>query len=53
MLDSREEILKTLRATPVVLRACQAEWKLLCGTHNLLKLWRYQAARPLATAATT
>ena len=22
------------------LRACQAEWKLLCGTHNLLKLWR-------------
>jgi Transposase DDE domain len=28
------------------LRACQAEWKLLCGTHNLLKLWR-------ATTATT
>jgi transposase len=22
------------------LRACQAEWQLLCGTHNLLKLWR-------------
>lgn len=22
------------------LRACQGEWKLLCGTHNLLKLWR-------------
>ena len=22
------------------LHACQAEWKLLCGTHNLLKLWR-------------
>jgi transposase len=22
------------------LKACQAEWKLLCGTHNLLKLWR-------------
>ena len=22
------------------LGACQAEWKLLCGTHNLLKLWR-------------
>jgi hypothetical protein len=20
--------------------ACAAEWKLLCGTHNLLKLWR-------------
>ena len=28
------------------LRACAAEWKLLCGTHNLLKLWR-------ATMATT
>jgi hypothetical protein len=28
------------------LQACQAEWKLLCGTHNLLKLWR-------ATTATT
>jgi transposase len=32
------------------LRACQAEWKLLCGTHNLLKLWRHtvtpRAARP-------
>jgi Transposase DDE domain len=22
------------------LLACAAEWKLLCGTHNLLKLWR-------------
>jgi hypothetical protein len=29
------------------LPACQAEWKLLCGTHNLLKLWR------MTTAATT
>ena len=28
------------------LGACQAEWKLLCGTHNLLKLWRHQAASP-------
>jgi transposase len=26
------------------LGACQAEWKLLCGTHNLLKLWRAAAA---------
>jgi transposase len=34
------------------LGACQAEWKLLCGTHNLLKLWRHQTARPLATPAT-
>jgi hypothetical protein len=35
------------------LAACDAEWKLLCGTHNLLKLWRHtrrQAApTPLAT----
>jgi Transposase DDE domain len=29
------------------LRACQAEWKRLCGTHNLLKLWR------ITTAATS
>jgi hypothetical protein len=28
------------------LGACQAEWKLLCGTHNPLKLWRHQAASP-------
>ena len=26
------------------LRACAAEWKLLCGTHSLLKLWRTTAA---------
>ena len=26
------------------LRACQAEWQLLCGTHNLLKLWRTATA---------
>jgi transposase len=35
------------------MRACQAEWRLLCGSHNLLKLWRHtvtpRAARP-ATA---
>jgi hypothetical protein len=23
------------------LGACRAEWRLLCGTHNLLKLWRH------------
>jgi hypothetical protein len=23
------------------LRACDAEWKLVCATHNLLKLWRH------------
>ena len=26
------------------LAACDAEWKLLCGTHNLLKLWRTTTA---------
>jgi hypothetical protein len=34
------------------LAACEAEWKLLCGTHNLLKLWchtrRQAAAAPTA-----
>jgi hypothetical protein len=35
------------------LRACQAEWKLLCGTHNLLKLWRHQTRPPSASPATT
>jgi hypothetical protein len=33
------------------LRACEAEWKLLCGTHNLLKLWRHQAFQPPAAPA--
>jgi hypothetical protein len=28
------------------LAACQAEWKLLCGTHNLLKLWRHTRRQP-------
>jgi Transposase DDE domain len=32
--------------------ACQAEWKLLCGTHNLLKLWRHTVVRPAATPTT-
>jgi hypothetical protein len=35
------------------LAACEAEWKLLCGTHNLLKLWRHQAAPASASPATT
>ena len=34
------------------LRACTAEWRLLCGTHNLLKLWRHQTVGRLATPAT-
>ncbi len=33
-------------------RACNAEWKLLCGTHNLLKLWRHTATQPAARLAT-
>jgi hypothetical protein len=32
--------------------ACQAEWKLLCGTHNLLKLWRHTAIQQSARPAT-
>ena len=33
--------------------ACAAEWKLLCGTHNLLKLWRHTATQQAARPATT
>jgi hypothetical protein len=35
------------------LGACEAEWKLLCGTHNLLKLWRHtrRQAAPTPLAA--
>ena len=28
------------------LAACHAEWRLLCATHNLLKLWRAAPATP-------
>jgi len=35
------------------LAACEAEWKLLCGTHNLLKLWRHQTRPPSASLAIT
>jgi transposase len=31
------------------LAACEAEWKLLCGTHNLLKPWRHTRSRPAPT----
>jgi transposase len=34
-------------------RANRSEWTLLCGTHNLLKLWRHQTAWPAATPAAT
>jgi transposase len=34
------------------LPACKAEWKLLCGTHNLLKLWRHTVVRPAAIPTT-
>jgi len=35
------------------LAACEAEWKLLCGTHNLLKLWRHMDHRPASTPIAT
>jgi hypothetical protein len=35
------------------LAACEAEWKLLCGTHNLLKLWRHTRSRPAPTSLAT
>jgi hypothetical protein len=34
------------------LRACNAEWKLLCGSHNLLKLWRHTITQSAARSAT-
>jgi transposase len=34
------------------MRACNAEWKLLCGTHNLLKLWRHTITQPATRPAT-
>jgi Transposase DDE domain len=33
-------------------RACEAEWKLLCGTHNLLKLWRHTTTQQATMPAT-
>jgi Transposase DDE domain len=35
------------------LAACQAEWKLVCGTHNLLKLWRHSRSRPAPATSGT
>jgi hypothetical protein len=35
------------------LAACGAEWKPLCGTHNLLKLWRHTVTQQAASPATT
>ncbi len=35
------------------LAACQAEWQLLCGTHNLLKLWRHTHRQPAPTVIAT
>jgi Transposase DDE domain len=34
------------------LAACEAEWKLLAGTHNLLKLWRHTVTQHAARPAT-
>jgi Transposase DDE domain len=33
------------------LAACQAEWRLIAATHNLLKLWRAGSAYPQVTTA--
>jgi hypothetical protein len=35
------------------LAACEAEWRLLGGTHNLLKLWRHTRSRPAPTPLAT
>jgi transposase len=35
------------------LAACEAEWRLLCGTHNLLKLWRHTRHQPAPAAIAT
>lgn len=40
---------RVLRRGP---RARNAEWKLLCATRNLLKLWRHTAIQRAARAAT-
>jgi hypothetical protein len=34
------------------LAVCDAEWKLLFGTHNLLKLWRHATTQPATSPAT-
>jgi Transposase DDE domain len=35
------------------LAVCDAEWKLLCGTHNLVKLWRQTHRHPTPTPLAT
>jgi transposase len=35
------------------LAACDAEWKMLCGTHNLLKLWRHTHRQAAPTPIST
>jgi hypothetical protein len=35
------------------LAACDTEWKLLCSTHNLLKLWRHTRSRPAPAPTAT
>jgi transposase len=35
------------------LAACEAEWKLLCGAHNLLKLWRQTCGQAAPTPIPT
>ena len=54
--DPDSRFLRTRNGTVQALRrglaACKAEWKLLCGTHNLLKLWRQSRSRSAPTPIT-
>jgi hypothetical protein len=42
---------ETIEPSSATSKTAAAEWKLLCGTHNLLKLWRHTVMRPAATPA--
>ncbi len=52
-LRAAEEQQGARRFTRRGLAACDAEWKLLCGTHNLLELWRHVRHRPASTPRAT
>ena len=46
-----KNIRRTDRFLPRGLTACQAEWKLIAATHNLLKLWRAGLSQPAISTA--
>jgi hypothetical protein len=50
---SRSDGLRATMTAKLTSEDGEAEWKLLCGTHNLLKLWRHAVVRPAATPATS